>query len=243
MSTISAGTTTTTALVSEGDTTGNLDLQSSGTTGLRIGANGKAIYPSTALTTAVAGTLEYDGKVPYFTPQGTQRGLMPGMQYYRLDSTLAMASSASAQSILGVGVTLSSSTVYQFVAYYAMIKTTTTQSHTWGIGFGGTATLNNIAYKYSRYFDTAGFNTLTSNLFGGFVTTASNTTMIGASASATNYQWIELMGVVSINAGGTFIPQITISTTGPIYTLQGGSYFAIYPVGASGANTSVGTWA
>lgn len=197
----------------------------------------------TNLTPATAGAMEYDGRVPYFTPQGTQRGVIPGMQYYRLNSTLAMASSASAQSVLGVGVTLSSSTVYQFSAFYAMIKTTTTTSHTWGAGFGGTATLNNIGYRYIRYFDVGGFNILSQPPSVGFVTTASNTTMIGASASATNYQWIELQGVVSVNAGGTFIPQITISATGPIYTVQGNSYFLIYPVGASGANISVGTWA
>ena len=49
---------------------------------------------------------------------------------------------------------------------------------------------------------------------------------------------------LSVNAGGTFIPQYSLSAApGGAYTSQPGSYFLIYPVGASGANVSVGTWA
>lgn len=201
------------------------------------------VLQPTTLTTPYAGTLEYDGEVPYFTPQGTQRGIIPGMQYYRLNSTLAMASSTSAQNILGVGVTLSSNTVYQFSALYALIKTSTTTSHTYGIGFGGTATVNDIDYTYNRYFSSVSFTVADATVYGGLITTTSNTTLIGASVSATNYQWVNLQGTVSIGSGGTFIPQITVSATGPIYTTQSGSYFSIYPVGAAGSNTNVGTWA
>jgi hypothetical protein len=201
------------------------------------------VLQPTTLTTPYAGTLEYDGEVPYFTPQGTQRGVIPGMQYYRLNGTLAMASSTSAQSVLGVGVTLSSGTVYAFQAYYAMIKTTTTTSHTYGIGFGGTSTVSSIGYSVIRYFDTSGFSTVAAPAYTGFIATASNTTLIGPSASATNYQTIQINGIVTVSGTGTFIPQITISATGPIYTIQPNSYFSIYPVGATGSNTNVGTWA
>jgi hypothetical protein len=51
-------------------------------------------------------------------------------------------------------------------------------------------------------------------------------------------------GTVSVNAGGTFIPQYTLSTApGGAYTTAIGSYLSIWPIGAAGANTSVGTWA
>jgi hypothetical protein len=66
---------------------------------------------------------------------------------------------------------------------------------------------------------------------------------MGASVSATNYQIYTFNGIVSVNAGGTFIPQVTTSASGPIYTGQIGSYFMIYPIGTSGANINVGTWA
>lgn len=203
----------------------------------------KQIFNSAALGTASAGTAEYNGTALFFTPAGTQRGVIPGLQYYELNSTLAMASSTSPQSILGVGVTLAGSTIYAFNGLFAWIKTTTTTAHIWSLGFGGTATVNNCNYMFNRYFNTAGFGDLVTNGCIGIITTASSTALITSSTSATNYQFIQISGHVSINAGGTFIPQITISATGPIYTAQVGSYFSIYPIGAAGANVNVGTWA
>ena len=198
----------------------------------------------TNLTTPLAGVMEYDGKVPYFTPQGTQRGIIPGMQYYELNSTLALTATTSAQAWLGVGCTLSSGTVYEFQGTYIAIKTTTTTSHTLGQSFGGTATLNNIGYTLFRYFDAAGFVVVgTAPAAMAYVQTASNITTMGPSVSATNYQIYTFNGIVSVNAGGTFIPQVTTSASGPIYTGQIGSYFRIYPIGAAGSNINVGTWA
>ena len=110
---------TSTGLIHSADATGNLDLQGNGTTGLTVNNSGKVVIANTALSTASAGTLEYDGGELYFTPLGTQRGLVPGMQYYRLDSSLAGSNVNTAQSILGVGVTLSANTVYYFDGVYA----------------------------------------------------------------------------------------------------------------------------
>jgi hypothetical protein len=199
---------------------------------------------SAALSTATAGALEYDGKVSYFTPQGLERGVMPGMQYYRLDANRALASSTAAQSIFGVGVTLSSSTVYAFQAVIAAIKTTTTTSHVYTINFGGTATVGSIGYNLIRTFDTAALYAAGGNTtVGGFITAVVSPAIIGSSASSTNYQSLQLTGIVTVTTGGTFIPQIAISATGPIYTIQANSNFLIYPIGTSGSNTSVGTWA
>ena len=53
-----------------------------------------------------------------------------------------------------------------------------------------------------------------------------------------------IRGTVSINAGGTFIPQYTLSAApGGAYSTVAGSYIRIAPLSASGANTNVGTWA
>lgn len=206
--------------------------------------NNLITYGSTALGTATAGTTEYNGTSQYFTPAGTQRGVVPGMQYYELNSTYALTATTSAQAWLGVGVTLSGSTIYAFDAFYPFIKTTTTTSHTLGTGFGGTATLNNIAYTLLRYYDGASFTTANNALAASaFVQTASNTTTMSASSASTYYGFIKMQGVVSVNAGGTFIPQATTSASGPIYTSQIGAYFLIYPIGAAGANVSVGAWA
>ena len=201
------------------------------------------LQAGTNLTSAAAGNMEYDGTKLMFTPSGAQRGVVPGMQVYELNSTLALSSSTSAQAWLGVGCTLSASTVYAFEGTFAAIKTTTTNSYTIGTGFGGTATLNNIGYVSMRYYDTAGFATANQTSAMAYVQTAANTTTMTAATGATSYHIYQMMGIVSINAGGTFIPQVTVSATGPIFTVQVGSYFKIYPIGAAGANVNIGTWA
>lgn len=203
------------------------------------------ILNTDTLGTAVAGEFNYDGKVFYATPQGTQRGVVPGAQFFRLDSGLAGANVNTAQNVFGVGVTLSANTVYAFDAVYGLSKSAGTTSHTVGIGFGGTATLNNIAYIESGSDSSISFvsrlNATTNQLF---VQTASNTTITTAYATASVSIIARVSGTISVNAGGTFIPQYTLSAApGGAYTTAAGSYFLIYPIGASGANVNVGTWA
>lgn len=199
------------------------------------------------LTTPVAGTHGYDGKVFYGTPIGTQRGVMPTAQFFRLDSGLAGANVNTAQNVFGVGVTLSSSTVYEFEAVYLFNKTIGSGvSHTINLGFAGTATLNTILYYgHSGAVATATFPPANNtNIFLGFVQTAASTISSPAFTGATVTYGVHLRGVVSVNAGGTFIPQYTLSAApGGAYTTAANSYMLIYPIGASGANTSVGTWA
>jgi hypothetical protein len=194
---------------------------------------------------AVAGQTEYDGKVFYKTPQGTQRGVVPGAQFFRLDAALVGANVNTAQSVLGVGVTLSSSTVYEFELLYFFSKSAGTTSHTFGLGFGGTATLNNIAYSgYAGAFTSAtpsGTDT-SPRIFA--TNAATNFAISSAITSAAITNMTSVRGTVSVNAGGTLIPQYTLSAApGGAYSTQTGSYFLIYPIGASGANISVGTWA
>ena len=81
------------------------------------------------------------------TVNGLSQGLYACEQYYRLNADLARADVSTAQSIFGVGVTLVASTVYEFEMVYTLSKTAGTTSHTIGVGFGGTATLNNIFYE------------------------------------------------------------------------------------------------
>lgn len=203
---------------------------------------------SAALSTATAGALEYDGKVSYFTPQGTQRGVTPGMQYYRLNAALAGANSTAAQSILGVGVTLSSSTVYAFELVFCLTKSAGATSHTVSALFGGTATLNNIAYDsiitQSSTTGAVSGNPTTSTAYHLYVQQASATVITASIATAAQAVYPVIRGTVSINAGGTFIPQYQLSAApGGGYTSAIGSYFLIYPISASGSNTSVGDWA
>lgn len=217
--------------------------------GTLIGAGTSTLVPidftaGTLVTTPIAGAFEYDGKLPYFTPQGTQRGLMPAAQYYRLNTARVGANVSTAQSIFGVSATLSASTVYAFEGFVMYIKAAGTTGHTVGLGFGGTATVNNAAFGGISSASGASSNPINTNVFCGFTQSLANTAFTTSLTSSGVWHSVRFWGTVSVNAGGTFIPQYTLSAApGGAYTVQIGSYINIYPVGASGANTSVGSWA
>ena len=179
------------------------------------------------------------------TVNGLGAGLYQAQQIYRRNTTLAGADSTPAQTLLGVGVTLVASTVYEFEISFALAKTAGTTSHTLALLFGGTATLNNIAYQLNyRSFDTGTFPPAAASAgFTTFLQAATSSVISGAftSANATHHGLIK--GTVSVNAAGTFIPQYALSAApGGAYTTQIGSYMKITPIGAAGV-ISQGTWA
>ena len=198
----------------------------------------------TLLGTPTIGSVEFDGKAFYATAQGTQRGIIPGAQFFRLESNLAGANVATVQNTFGVSVTLSTSTIYAFESVIALSKAAGATSHTFSVGFGGSATVNNIGYGIIEKSNTTSFTNLSnSDTIQAFIQTASATSM-GTVASATQFFMQNIKGTVSINGGGTFTPQYTLSAApGGAYSTVAGSYFLIYPIGASGANISVGAWA
>jgi hypothetical protein len=216
--------------------------------GITFGAGTTTVAPidltaGTNLTTAIAGAIEYDGRVIYGTPQSTQRGVIPGAQFFRLDSNLVGANVNTAQNVFGVGVTLSANTVYAFEAVYDFAKTAGTTSHAIGLGFGGTATLNNFSLGiiYGNNPVAAGGGVAPSMFVA---TSTANQTYTSATTTAAVDWYTTFRGTLSVNAGGTFIPQYTLTAApGGAYSTVAGSYFLIYPIGASGANISVGTWA
>lgn len=171
-------------------------------------------------------------------------GLIPGELIYRLETSYTGTATTSAQSFLGVGVTLNSSTVYQFEGLFAISKSATASTHNINLLFGGTATLNNIAYSaYSPSSTMTSFANVDNGVtYTGFIQTTS-ATYIGGPTTAAVFKHIFMKGTVSISAGGTFIPQYqTTVSVGP-YTTAIGSYFKMSPMNVSGANTSIGTWA
>lgn len=224
MSTISSSTTSTTAYKVTADTTGTLVLQTGAT-------------PTTVMT------IDTNGYVTNAV-NGNGNGLHQAYQYYRLNSAVVGSNATGAQSIFGVGVTLSASTVYEFEMSFTLTKTVGTTSHTIAFGTGGTSTINNILIN-------GFFNTATNSTYGAasgaasFISVSSTSTVLtGAITSAAEYFTAIFKGTVSINAGGTFIPQYTLSAApGGAYSTAAGSYIKISALNASGANTSVGTWA
>jgi hypothetical protein len=240
---INASITPTTGLVQSADASGVLQLQSDGVTGLSINSGGKVVLPSTVLGTASAGTFEYNGQAPYFTPAGTQRGVVPGMQYYRLESSIVGAASTAAQSVFNVGCTVSSGTVYRFEMLMALTKTSGTTSHTISLGFAGTATYNNILYQANGINDVGVIPEVETTPNDSVINSASQTPISISFGTATQVQSYWLTGTFSVDQGGTFIPQYQLSAAVGPYTMNPGSFICIYPIGAAGSNTSVGTWA
>jgi hypothetical protein len=105
-----------------------------------------ALTSDTLSSPAAAGQIEYTSPIFAATPISTERGIVPTQQYYRLNSNLVGSNATGAQSIFGVGVTLSGSTVYEFEMQILLTKSAGATSHNVSFSFGGTATLNNIAY-------------------------------------------------------------------------------------------------
>lgn len=192
------------------------------------------------LNTASAGSIEYDGKALYGTPSGALRGVIPGCQFYRINSNLAYPVGSGTNSIFGVGVTLSSSTVYIMEAQLTFQRSASA-THFCSMGFGGTATLNNILWQGRNVWQPGTIPLVDSTPEYSICTTAAMTQIV--TSANTQTLAVFLKGTVSVNAGGTFIPQFAQSAATAFYTLQAGSFFGLYPIGASGGNISVGSWA
>lgn len=207
--------------------------------------SGLQLNPDALVASPGAGLLEFDGSKLTMTPVAGQRGIVPTEQFYRLDSDLAGANATGAQNALGVGVTLASNTVYEFEVVLEFIKTAGTTSHNFQLSFGGTAAVNNISYSGKRMYNASSSGSFSSSTSADFANnTTSSLVVDSALVAAAVTELISIRGTVSVGAGGTFIPQYSLSAApGGAYSTKAGSYMKIKPVGAAGANTSVGAWA
>jgi hypothetical protein len=136
-------------------------------------------------------------------------------------------------------LTVNAATTYRMDACFH-IHTVGTASHTFGILFGGTATLTDIGYLAEAT------NAATEVLGAAQIlwcTAATVQILTPATATATHHT-VRISGIVRINAAGTFIPQYQWGTTAPGtagVTLKD-SYFALYPIGTN-TTKAVGNWA
>lgn len=165
---------------------------------------------------------------------------------YRLNSTVAGANNTSSQSIFGVGVTLESNTVYSVTLSARFNKSSGTTSHSFATLFGGTATLNNaLLHTISDNANSVSANTGGTSASYSIASDLVNSKAIEfALTNASLTITIFVTGTISVATGGTFIPQYILSSSpGGAYTTQAGSYVEFIPIGASGSNNSVGTWA
>lgn len=236
---------------------------SQGQTGTLITVSGATLPAGTAsaaplsftsgtnLTTATAGALEFDGTNFYATAVGSSRQVIPAEQRITLTATkdLADATIASATAYFaGVtgstngAVTVAAGTAYGFEEFLWWTNTGTT-SHTWSVLFGGAATLTRIVQNIQATTSTGAALTAVSQIPASVATA---TVITAASTSATENVVVLNKGIITVNAGGTLIPQIIASarpgqTGTPGVTAQPGSYFRIWPIGAA-AGIVIGNW-
>jgi hypothetical protein len=167
--------------------------------------------------------------------------LLGAMYYTVLASDFTLTNGTAAQkafnSSANGAITLKAGFSYYFEAFYFITNTGTT-AHTWSVLFGGTATYTSIVYSIVGNSLTAA-GTGVGVLFGmgnsaaAFVATPSST-------SATENAAITLQGVITINAGGTVIPQVQLSAApGGTQLMKAGSNIVFYELAGQGA---VGAW-
>jgi len=206
-----------------------------------IAANGHQVLPQRTLGPPIrnSGLIQYDGLAPYFDAQ--ERGLIPNTQFYRNDIDYVGTQALTRQSLFGVGCRVSERTAYAFELVFSLSKVAGVTSHTVGFGFGGDA----LSDKF--YANFIGPSTVTGvGGMGAFLTTINNTFPVPATAAITTAAIIisvHMKGTVSFKNSGLFVPQYILSAApGGAYSTMAGSYFKIYPIGQSFANTSIGSW-
>lgn len=230
---------------SGGTMTGNLTLVAGTTT-----VAPASFQSGTNLTTATAGAVEYNGKALMFDPQGTERGVVLTPMYYVNPSTRTGPSAVTTfVNILPVNPSLSASTRYAFELTFAITKTAAVAC-TGAIGFSITGTAPAaLAYDVVSTTGAAQTTVAAASMMSNYITTGFGTAVAvtaASAATANTYHTIKVKGYVDTGAGAitSFAPQFQYSVGAPTAsTIQAGANMLIYPVSATGAASSVGTWA
>lgn len=194
------------------------------------------------LTTADAGSVEFDGKVLYMDAEASQRGVVNAEQFITLTANYTTA--AGTANVLkqlfntpaGGALTVAGSTTYFFECLFNLTTMSAT-SGTFAFGLGGTATYSSVLYIATAN-KTATTVQAAANITVGTVATV--LTLISANTvTTTGYAYIK--GKIVIGTGGTIIPSFALSTANAA-VVQTGSYFRIVAVGSNTVN-SIGNWA
>lgn len=196
----------------------------------------------TVMTTPEAGAIEYDGKVPYFTPDAGDRGVWPAMFFRALSADATGNDSSTAQGWFPTNgaVAVVASTTYFFQGHISIVRTAGAVSHTTGVSMdGGSCTITTIGYFVeTKEGDAATISD--SDLIA--IQVATDTNIKAASTATTENIVFGVWGIVIINAAGTFKPMFKYSAApGGAPVIEKGSYFYMHPIGSTG-DVTVGTW-
>ena len=158
----------------------------------------------------------------------------------------------TAQSIFGKTVHLSANTRYHYILKAHVFKNgsaSNTPTLNYGLGLNGGATLFSHHYHCLSSIGTTGgvvSEIKTTSIMNNYITTGFDTgvPVTAAMAIASAYATIEIRGWISTNTAGTVDFQIAFSAApNTACSVQPAASVRIHPVGAAGADTSIGTWA
>lgn len=197
-------------------------------------------------TTALAGVMEYDGKVFYGTgPANSARGVVGTMHFLSLSANQTGTDVNTAQTWFPGGgattITLPASTSYYFEGVLNMSRSAGTNAHTISLLFGGSATFSSIRYHVIVTDQNATTSSLSTPQMID-IAVATSTAVTASSANASQYNSIQVTGIMRINGAGTVIPQFIYSAApGGAPTIQANTWFRLWPVGTNTV-LNVGNW-
>lgn len=212
-------------------------------TGLNLTAGSATVAPvtlasGTNLTTAAAGAVEYDGTVFYNTNNGSNRGLLPSVQYAIFNNTTyTLTSQIAAQKLFNTStngaITLPTG-IFEFECFFTVSSLSST-SGTFSFGFGGAATFTTAWLSVAQKAAT-GTPGVAGNII--FATSATPTALTGSNTTTTGMACIK--GVIRVTVSGTVIPQLA-QTTAAAAVVGANSYFKITQI-ANTTNQTIGNW-
>lgn len=201
------------------------------------------LQSGTNLTNAEAGAIEYNGTLPFFTPFGTSRGVMPSEQFIVLGTPYTLTSQTAAQKMFNnttKGAVAVAVGTYYFECFYSLSSMSAT-SGSFGFSLnptGATATIGSQVYISNAVKSGASIGTAAT--LQSTVQTGGASTLATASTQTVGYALIR--GMVRITGAGTIIPAVSL-TVAAAAIVGANSYFRIYPVSASGSGAvTVGNW-
>jgi hypothetical protein len=211
----------------------------------------------TNLTSPLAGAVEYDGLVQYFTPStgattttNGGRAIVQTSHYYVIHtSASAITNGTAAQKLLqglatNGGISLAVGTYEVEFLFTLSNSGASTTSHTIAfnmLGTGSTATTTaSHLYAQAYMFQLGNTNSSTPNMSAW---TSMNTSTVLTSATTTKDQAFLIKGTMNISGAGLVVPNITFSAApGNTTTLVIGSYFKFTPIMSNTNTTGIGAW-
>ena len=200
--------------------------------------------PGVLLTTPFTGAFEFEGKSLYFTPNGTERAVLQAAQMYQLNADrTGNGAITTIQSIFGKAVAVQAGTRYQYEVNVTITNTAATaKSLQYALATGATITAHD--YEVISFFAATAVTPTAASMMQNRITTGFNTlvTVSAASGAAAGAFTARIRGSFDVSVAGTIDFSFGLTAVGTSVAIVAGSNVALWPVGATGADTQIGNW-